>query len=287
MVFETFIGLVAFLAALYAATTRYLQSKLVDRSRMETIQAESRKLNEELKKAQQSKNERKTKEIMDKQLEMLPKMNEMMLAQMKPMLIILIVFGIFMWVVGQTDPSLKDDIKITLADNGTGCDSMGGDGIYSACYLLDNTNYGKWTANVRALEGKTEIGKNETYFLYNPSGSEDRFTEAGSGVKMEVKTDKETYYPGDTIHITAVPSRMTEPGTFLFIPVSPARETKIDRVEATLSNGTYFWVELPVAIPLLNVKTIYQPYWWFILISLLSSLTISFVTGQMKKVKKE
>jgi hypothetical protein len=44
-------------------------------------------------------------------------------------------------------------------------------------------------------------------------------------------------------------------------------------------------VDLPIAIPILNVQTIYQPYWWFILISLITNLSLSVALGKLRKKK--
>jgi hypothetical protein len=226
---------------------------------------------------------------MNEQMELLPRMNKVMMGQFKPMLVILAVFAVFTAILGQLDPSVKDDIRLNLTDDGRGCDKAAADGIFSGCYKLDaaNTNYGKWTIVATAFEGSTQIGKNETYFLYNPSPANvDTYVERGTGEDVAVSTDKDKYTGGDTVTIYASPANITKGSSFLFIPTAPPRKTQVDRVEAVLSNGTYFRVDLPLTIPLLDIKRIYQPYTWFIMISLIANLCLSFAIGQYEKRKK-
>lgn len=272
MVFEIFTALVAFLALAYAGATRYLQAKLVNKKALADMQSESKRLSKEFDDAKKSGNQKRIDEAMKNQMDFLPKMNGVMMGQMKMMFVILVLFAGFMWLVGHLDPSIQDDITLQMSDNGSGCDQTAGDGVYSACYKLEGTNYGKWTARVKAFRDGAEAGSNETYFTYGPGG-EDTFTEMGKGQPMNVAADKTTYGTGDTAVITA---------SFM------AAGTRADTMQAVLSNGTYFRVELPLAIPLLNVKTIYQPYWWFILISMVVSLGSSVVMSviQKKEAKK-
>ena len=72
-------------------------------------------------------------------------------------------------------------------------------------------------------------------------------------------------------------------GMSFIIQISPPRSAQVDRVEAPVSNGTYFRADLPIAIPVLNIKSFYQPYWWFIFISLIANLSIGFVLGRIRK----
>lgn len=265
MVFEIFTALVAFLAVAYAGIAKFIQQKLVNRKELEEIQKESKELSAELKRAKESGNEKKVTEVMEKQMKFLPKMNKVMFSQFKPMIVILALFGVFMWGIGFIDPAPQDDIAITLADDGTGCDREAGDGIYSGCHGLEGMNYGKWSYTAKAFDGQMEIGSNSTYFIYN-SDVNDTFAEGPKGEPVQLSTDKAEYYPGETVQLYAQSSRATG-------------------IEAVLDNGTYFSVELPLAIPVFNVKTIYQPYWWFILISLITNLSLSIAMKTLGKKK--
>ncbi len=268
MDFQLYIIIVAVAAIIYAGIARFLQNKLVDRSKMEKLQAESKRLNAEYKEASERKDKTRMDKVMKEQMELFPQMNKIMFAQFKPMIIIIGVFFVFTTVVNHVNPYMEDDLLITVFDDGEGCDKVAGDGVFQACVELDeNQNYGKWTAVARALKEGGELGKNETYFLYNTKSHEEIYIENPTGAPVGMSTDKETYYPGETVIISVTP---------------PAEAYE---VELRVSNGTFFHVDLPFTIPLLNVKTIYQAQWWFIFVSILSSLSISFILGRMRKKK--
>jgi hypothetical protein len=261
MVFETFTALVAVLALAYACTSRYLQNKLIDRSQMEAIQTDSKRLSEEMKKAQAAKDDARVKELMDEQMAVLSKMNGVMLSQFKPMIIILGIFFALMWVVGVIDPSTKDDIYINMTSIGNG--------TYMATYnLSDNPNHGKWVFTAQSMLDGAVIGSNETWFAYDAQVN-DTYLDPAKGDQISLSTDKEAYAPGDTVTLYAQPSNQTPP----------------DRVVAVLNNGTSFYVDLPVSIPLLNVQRIEQPYWWFVLVSFITSILLMAGMGIFKKKK--
>ncbi len=285
MFFETFAALVGVLALAYAAATKFIQNKLVDKSEMESMQAESKRLNEEFKKAQKANDKKRMDRIMQEQMEFLPRMNSVMFKQFRPMIALLAVFAAFMWVVGEIDPFANDDLLMNLTDDGTGCDKAANDGVFSGCMKLEGANFGKWTVKARALERGADIADNETYFTYGPTSDNDTYVETGKGEGMELSMDKAAYFENETAMITAIPANMTKGASFI-IPIAPPREISVDRVEATISNGTYFRVDLPLAIPIFNVKSIYQPYWWFIFVSLIANLSSGFVMGQIKNFNK-
>jgi len=265
MVLEIFTAVVAVLAVGYAGVAKFIQSKLINRDEVEAMQKESKALSEDLKKAKDSGNQARIDAAMQKQMEFLPKMNKIMFAQFKPMIVIMAVFFAMTWVVGHIDPNISDDITVILMDDGEGCDAFADDGIFTACQELEG-HEGKWTATGRAMSGGSELGKNSTYFYYNEVVA-DSYAEGPTGEPVIIYTEKERYYSGESVKLMAESSRA-------------------DQVVATLDSGSSFSVTLPVTIPLLNVKTIYQPYWWFILISLITNLGLSVVIGQVRKLRK-
>jgi hypothetical protein len=260
MVFD-FTALVAFLAVLYAGITKFVQTKLVDRSEMEGIQKESRRLSEEFEKAKKANDRKKMDRIMKEQMEFFPKMNKAMVSQFKPMIVILAVFFAMTWAIGQVDPIVKDDIAVNLTDDGSGCDQKSGDGILSGCLTAGPGNAGRWVVSAKAYRGGGQVGHNSTAFVYR-SGSVEGYLEGPQGEPVILSTDKAEYSEGDQIRLYA--------------------KTSAERVEAHLDSGTAFSVELPLTIPIINVKTIHQPYWWFIFISLISNLAMTLVLGQLK-----
>ena len=263
MVLEYFTALVGVLAVIYAGVAKFLQNKLVDRSMVEGVQAKSKKLNEEFKKAKEKGNQAEMDRIMKKQMEVLPEMNKVMFAQFKPMIIIIGVFLVFTWVVGIVDPTTQDDFTVRLYDNGEGCDAIAEDGIYSACFDLNGSTYGKWNVKVKSFRNGAEVGSNSTFFSYSEE-TDDNYVENPKGEPLVVGTDKRNYAAGEDVAVFAEAADVT-------------------KVEAVVDSGTSFRVDLPIAIPILNVHRIYQPYWWFILISLISNLSLSVIIGQARK----
>jgi hypothetical protein len=169
--------------------------------------------------------------------------------------------------VGYLDPSIKDDFVVKLHDDGKTCDLVAGDYVFSGCYNLSNsTNYGKWMVNYKSLKEGGELGQNWSYILYNSNNDSDTFVEAPKGDILEVRSDKKYYSIGESVKLYA-----TDPSH------------KATEVDATLNNGTEFYVDLPFTIPIINVKRIHQPYWWFILISLITNLVISTITGRFRR----
>ncbi|MFH1393581.1 MAG: EMC3/TMCO1 family protein [Candidatus Micrarchaeota archaeon] len=267
MDFSFYIILVAVAAIVYAGISRYLQNTLVDRSKMEELQKESKALNAEYKKATDAKDQAKMEAIMKKQMELFPKMNKVMMQQFKPMIIIIAIFFAFSFGVNSINPFVEDDIHFVLFDDGGDCDKLPDDGVYTACVELNNENFGKWTATAKAKNGGSELGVNETYFLYNVKSHDEIYVEHGTGQQMLISPERETYYPGETAIINVIPPSETH------------------EVELSISNGTFFYVDLPFKIPILDVQRIYQPHWWFIFVSLISGILISFLIKRMVKKK--
>jgi len=265
MPFETYAALVAVAAVLYSFIARYVQNRFIDRKQMAELQAESKRLNEEYKAASKSEDKAKMDQSMQKQMELFPKMNKLMMDQFKPMIVILVIFFAFNWAITSFDPSKADDISLAANDNGTGCDKAAGDGIYTACYAFSGTDYGRWVVSATVLNGGSEIGANSTIILYGIDNTSDTFLLSPKGEPVTVAGDRRAYYPGERATITvAAPSRAKE-------------------VELTLDRGTSFYVDLPFAIPLLNVQRLHEPYWWFLFVAITSGIVISVAYGKLEK----
>lgn len=281
MAFELFIGLVAVLAVAYAFLAKYIQNKFIDKKQMEETQAEMRRLSEEYEKAKKTGDSKKTQAALDKQLEFMPKMNKIMFAQFKPMIYIIVVFAVLSWTIGILDDTAKDDVILSLKDDGMGCDKIAGDGIYSICHQLKNENFGKWTATAVVYEAGHEIARNQSYFQYEKTDN-DSYVEIEKGEDVVVTTNKQMYSKGETAEIYAIPANITKPG-FLSSP----RQIVVERVDVILSNGTYFRVDLPFTIPILEWKAFYQPIVWFIFVSFILNIILSLATGKKKPEAKK
>ncbi|MEM3422640.1 MAG: EMC3/TMCO1 family protein [Candidatus Bilamarchaeaceae archaeon] len=265
MDFSTYILAISLVALIYSLVVKKIQDSLIDKKEMEEVQKESKRLSAAYNEAIKRGDKKEADKIMQEQLALLPRMNKMMLGQLKPMLIIMVIFIAITWLIGLVNPFTADDITIQLNDNGKECDRLANDGVFSGCFNLNNSNYGKWVVTVIAYVNGNEIARNSTFFYYQEKTS-DHYLEAPHGF-IGVKTDKEVYLPGETVVITATP------------------EQKSLEVKAVLDNGTPFKVELPFEIPLIfmSLKTFYHPTSWFILLSLFFGIVLSFVMGRFKK----
>jgi len=257
---EYFFLFVTVLAIIYAILARVLQFKFGNQRDMEALNKETKEVNAAYKKAADEKNKEKMDLYMKKQQQLFPKMGKVMIGQFKVMAIVLVIFLGLTWVIGTINPYGADDITIHLFDNGLGCDVHAGDGIYSGCYNLTIGNPGQWTTTVNVYDDNNAIlAQNSSSFSYIHSNKGQLYLPK-KGKPVSVLFSKEVYSYGEQLSVYAVPSE--ELGN-------------IDKVDATFNMGTWFYVDLPVTIPFLNISRIVQSYWWFILVSLLFGLVFS------------
>lgn len=261
---DNFVLIVTIVALIYSVCVRALQFKLGNQKEMEALNKETKELNKEYKKASEEKNQAKMEAIMKKQQAVFPKMGKTMMGQFKVMAVVIVIFLGVTWVLSSVDPFQKDDALISLVDDGFGCDSTAGDLIYSGCYDLSGDNFGSWVVTVNAYKGDI-FAQNSTGFDYKETTEGPLFLEI-KGEPVGVSTDKEKYLPGETVKVIA---HLSE---------------KPEKVEARFNLGTWFYVDLPFTIPILNIQRIHQPYWWFITVTIVSGLII---TPIYKKIHKK
>lgn len=260
--------IVALLAIIYSIISRKIQYKFGNQKEMEALNIESRKLNEEYQKATKRNDKQATEAIMKKQMEAMGKMWGGVAGQFKTMVPIIAIFLALTWIVGYFDPTLQDDIMLDLVDNGAGCDAAAGDSVYTACYRLNGNHNSVWVADVKAYNGNDVVGENATAFTVGGDDIKSAHVKAPSGnAPPFVYTNKAEYKGADEIKIMA-------------------QLKQGNRATATLNSGTWFYVDLPFTIPIINVQRINEPYWWFIFISILGSFTISFAVGKIPQLKE-
>jgi len=131
MSFDYYVWLVAVLAILYSIIIRAVQNRFVDKAGMQALQKQSSELNTEYKKAAERKDQVAMDSILKKQAELFPKMNKLLIEQLKMVFVILVVFFTFTWVANAFDPTVRDDIILKASDDGNGCDQIAGDGVFS------------------------------------------------------------------------------------------------------------------------------------------------------------
>ncbi len=267
MDYSLFLLFVTILALVYSFLVRAIQMKTGNQKEMQALQAESKRLNDDYKKAADRKDQKNMDELMKQQMELFPKMNGLMMGQFKSFIPILLVFFAFTWVINNFDPTTKDDIFVQLNDNGTSCDRMANDLIYSGCATLNGTTSGIW--NVRAdfvTEDKKQL-ENSSYFYYIDNSSNYAYhKEKGAGFidgvlgnvfpAFSVTTDKTSYAQSEEVN--------------LYVK-SSVKGTAV----ASLDSGTLFAVKVPV----IGI-VIYEVYWWFIIITFISGFVISWAMNK-------
>ena len=259
MSFDFYVIIVTLAAITYSAIAKVVQEKLTNKKEMEGIQLESKKLGDEYKEASKRNDKTKIDEITKKQMALFPKMTGMMFGQLKVLAVVLLVFFTFSWAVGYFDPTVKDDINLDLNDNGQDCDETK-DGVFSGCYKLDGGAEGEWNAKVEAFQSQQKSSDKLLYFFFNKNSNS---LQKSSG-NLDASLQKELYTTGEVLKIIAKPE-------------------KADSVKAILDSGTTFYVDLPFTIPIVEVKRISGSYWWFIFVSVISSLVFSFIISRIRK----
>lgn len=242
------------IAVVYAVSVRIIQNKLMDKNLMKETQEKSRQINELHKEAAKHNDKRKMDEISKMNEELMPRMNAMLFGQMKMMVVVLAVFFAFTWVSAQFDPAPHDDFSITLANDSEN---------YSGSFVLENATPGLWYATVNAYKGNDQISMNQTVFFVGAKKDEVIWTHA-TGAEMQASVEKDAYSNGETVKIFANPRGATN-------------------VTATLNSGTRFYVDLPVTIPLINLRRIYDSQSWFIFSAVIIGLFIAPAVSLMEK----
>lgn len=251
---EFFFYFVTALSVLYAIAIRLVQGKIVNKELMKEVQDKSKRINELYKEAAKTNDKRKMDEIEKINNELMPKMNTMMFNQMKTMAAILIVFFTFTQISTFFDPTQTDDITINLTKTGDN---------YAGVLLLPDAKPGFWYVTVKAYDGANEIASNQTVF-FTGEKTEQIIWIHNTGSPLSVQSDKEVYQNGETVNLA--------------VNAQPAT-----RATATFNSGTRFYVDLPVTIPLINLRRIYDSQSWFIFSAVLIGLLINPLVSLMEK----
>ena len=255
--------IVTLCALVYSFVTRKIQLKFVDNSKSKELQKKSRELNEQLKVASKRGDENKVNEIMKQQMGLIAEMNKVMFSSFKGTIPMLVILLSLMYILSVFDPTTVDDITIWPLDDGNGCDKLAGDGIYSLCYNITNNgnnlngNSEEWLLTANIIDGKDILGHDSSTaeqskaFFVGPQGNV-TYIKQPKGPAFDILGLKESYNLNERMEVFIKPEK--------------------GKPKVSLNNGTWFYVDLPIAIPLLNIKRINEIYWWFIFVVLMASL---------------
>lgn len=259
--------IVTICAVLYAFGSREIQYRFGNRKEVDAINKEMKLLTEKLKEAQKRNDSAQMDSIMKEQTQMMGKLTGTMFGSFKAMGIVIVLFLAITFGLDQLNPTKGDDITLALGDSGTLCDSVAQDGNYTGCYTIpENAVAGEWEAHVIAREGTSEIGDNATHFLVS-EGTLGSYSRPAKNKPIPLNINTKVVAPGNELRINAA-----------FEPYKDLR--------ATIDSGTSFYVDLPITIPFFNVSRIHDVYWWFVLVSLLSSLLIIPIVDKVTNKKR-
>lgn len=266
-----------FCAVVYIILSNWLQKKFGKSERLMEIQKELNAINKGVGEASKRKDNAAVEELMKKQS---PLLSELMSLQMRMLPITLGLFIPVIMLLSAVEPYMLDDSKIVLFDDGllSHCDAAANDLIYSNCLALNSTSQkGAWVFSAEAFLNGAQVAQNATAFYVEKGKPEDVFIQAKQhgildivlgtkAVSISPYTDKTTYSSGESVQFHAIVSE------------------QVDKVDASINNGTFYFVDLPIPIPLLNIQRLVGATGFFILCTFIFSLLFSFAKGILKKM---
>lgn len=275
----------AVIAAVYVAVSTFTQNNVGGKGRMRGLQAEMRQLQKEMTEAGKKKDDAKLNELISRNWKLTM---EIMVIQTQLFALLLIVLFALMQFFPLVEPGTADDVRLRLYDDGLAehCDAAALDGTYSGCLSLpQNGTRGAWVIDGFLLSATNEtLSRNATAIYYEGGKPEDVWLQAStqSGLVeglmgkvphyLSVSTDKQNYTAGETVSLAAraVPS-VPEGGS----------------IEASADSGTFFHVDLPFPLPLINIRRIIGSYGAFLFFAFLIGMGYSIGKSLYGSVRKK
>ena len=282
--FQEYFIFLLLLAATYVVVFNFAQGKIGGARNIRALQTEMREIQKKMTEAAKSKDEKVLNEAISQNWKITM---EIMAIQLKLMAII---FGILIplsWCFPYVEPGTGDDIVILMADSGLplNCDALQGDGIYSGCINIpNNVTLGAWTVDVFLKSEKNEtLARNATAIFCNGGQHEDVWLQSSSanGI-MDMVSGKKQY----GLNISNVTDKCL-PGSTLSLYVRPNPEMPQGaHIEAMANSGTFLYLDLPFAIPLINIRRIIGSYGIFIFLVFMVSMAYGLGKSAYLEMKK-
>ena len=245
---------VIFCAAVYVAISTFLQGNLGGKNRLRGLQAEMRGIQVQMTDAAKKHNDKEVDRLMGENMKLT---SQLMVVQFQFAFAILLVFFAFSMIFTAVEPGHEDDMKFALFDDGLAahCDLAANDSIYSGCFAIpQNASRGAQVIDV-SLKGAggeslarsgaelfVEGGVPSDVWVQNVSQSGILDSVMGkTAYKLNVSTNSTNAVRGGTVAVFASSS-----------PQAPQGAT----FEASSNMGTFFYVDLPFTLPLLNIRRI-------------------------------
>ena len=265
----------ALVAALYVAVTAFVQNNVGGKGRLRALQQEIQQLQKTMTEAAKNKREKEMDEAIARNWKLT---GELMSIQTQLFAVLIVLLFSLAFIFPHIEPGAADDARLQLFDDGLAshCDAAAGDGIYSNCYAIpENATQGAWVVDAYLYSASNDtLSRNATAIYVGGGNASDVWLQASAQTGLidsllgrvpqfvNVSTDRKGYAPGDTVAIHA--------------EVSPALSG--GRLEADLDSGTFFHVDLPFTLPLINIRRIIGSYGVF--------LFFAFVIGMVYSIGK-
>lgn len=262
-------------ALIYVFLSSFVQKKFGKSERLLEINKELNSISKKVGEASKRKDMKEMDELMKKQS---PLLNEMMGIQMRLLPLSLALFLPLVLVLTSIEPYTYDDFKVQLYDDGLAshCDLAANDLTYSNCLLLNGTHKGAWVFSAEALINNAQVAQNSTAFYVEGGKPSDVFLQqkqhgllefflGSKTVFISPYTDMQNYSFGQTAMLRAKTSE------------------SVESASATINNGTFYFVDLPIPIPILNIQRLVGATGVFILFTFVFSIIVSILKGILKK----
>ena len=276
---------IALLAAVYVAITTTVQANIGGKNRLKTLQEEMKAVQLQMMEASKGKDQAQSDAVMKKYWDLT---GELMKAQFQMLGVLLVILFVFMAIFPHFEPGGEDDLRAQLFDDGLAahCDLAAADGVFSNCFAIPaNASTGAWVADVHLYSSENEsLAKNGTALYVEGGTPQDIWVQPVSqsgfidgllgktAYHINATTDRQNVTRGQTVALHATVSPTPQNGT---------------RLEGSFNMGTFYYVDLPFTIPLINIRRIIGSYGVFLFAAFLISILYSIGKAVYAAVNKK
>ncbi len=273
-------------AIAYVSVTMTVQARVGGKNRMKTLQEEMKDVQLKLMEATKRKDTVESDLIMKKYWDLT---GELMKMQFKMFGLLIVILFSFMAIFPYFEPGGMDDIRAQLFDDGLAahCDFAAGDGIYSGCFAIPaDAAKGAWVADVYLLSDTNEtLARNATALYVEGGVPEDIWPQVSSqsGI-IDGLLGKTAYHvsPNASVQNATLGQQLE-----IYATVSPEKLPQGARLEGALNLGTFYYVDLPFTIPLINIHRIIGSYGVFLFAAFGISIVYSIGKAIYAKATKK
>ena len=277
--------LIAAIAAVYVAISTYAQNNFGGKNRLKNLQLEMREVQNKMTAAAKKNDDKELNEAISQNWKLtwdLMKIQFLMLGML------LVVLFALMHAFPLIEPGMDDDVRLQLFDDGlpSHCDVAAGDGIFSNCYPLPaNGTRGAWVIDGFLLSASGEqLVRNATAIYYEGGKPGDVWLQpqAASGLMdgamgkvpygLNISTGKQNYTKSEIVAIRASAT-----------PAPPQGAA----YQASIDSGTFFYVDLPFPLPLINIRRIIGSYGVFLFTVFMLGIAYSIGKALFASISKK